>query len=80
MYSKKKKYFILGTSFPVNSVGRLPYRVLDISMKEKALGLIHNVKQIKLQYDAHEKKAKDSSIFFTPFPGVSEGSISKLLF
>lgn len=60
-------------------MGRLPYRILDTSMKEKTLGLIHNVKQIKLQYDAHEKKAKDSSLFFTPFSGFNKGILNVIL-
>lgn len=60
-------FSILGLSFPVNSVGVLPHQVLDADDRTKALGMQHNVKQIKEQYDAHENKIKHSRFFFTPF-------------
>ena len=69
-------YFFTGTSFPVNSVGKLPHFVLDTDMKQKALGMYHNIKQIQQQYHAHEEKVKKSALFFTPFPEITEGLFS----
>lgn len=51
----------------MNSVGVLPHQVLDADDRTKAFGMLHNTKQIKEQYDAHETKIKLSRFMFTPF-------------
>jgi len=66
-------FVVAGLSFPVNSVGRLPYTVLNVGMKEKALGMLHNAKQIQVQYQAHQARIEQTSIFFTKFPDITEG-------
>ena len=63
-------FYFLGTSFPANSVGVLPHRVLNVDVKSKALGLLHNAKQIKEQYDAHENRIKKSTFKFTEFEDI----------
>ena len=70
-----KSHFLivyLGTSFPTNSVGQLPYQVLNVDEKQKALGMLHNLHQIKKQYDAHEMRTKKSSMAFDSFDGIDK--------
>ncbi|XP_047126028.1 GPI ethanolamine phosphate transferase 1 isoform X1 [Hydra vulgaris] len=59
--------YLIGVNFPINSVGVIPDEILDISMHQKALAMLDNVKQIVEQYHAHEKKILESVLYFTKF-------------
>ena len=63
---------ILGVSFPVNSVGVIPYEILNISMHQKASALLENAKQIVEQYYAHEEKVFKSVLIFKKFYKTEE--------
>lgn len=60
----------------MNSVGVLPYQVLDVDEKTKALGMLHNTKQIKEQFNAHENKVKQSRFFVSPYQEGTQGMYS----
>ena len=63
---------LLGTSIPVNSLGRLPLDVLSASEEEKANGLLLNVRQIQEQYKAHERNVMKTSFIFHNFSHVED--------
>ena len=66
---------LIGVSYPVNSVGIIPHEILNTTLENKAKGIYTNMKQIMLQYYAHESKVKRNSLIFKEYQYVDRGRL-----
>ncbi|KAF8416965.1 Phosphatidylinositolglycan class N-domain-containing protein [Tirmania nivea] len=68
--------YLVGTDFPVNSVGELPLDYIDANDEVKAEAIFTNAKQILEQYNVKEDKKKATELRFQPYPPLGEGLTS----
>ncbi|KAF8477369.1 Phosphatidylinositolglycan class N-domain-containing protein [Kalaharituber pfeilii] len=68
--------YLVGTNFPVNSVGELPLEYIDAEDDVKAEAIFTNARQILEQYKVKEDRKKETEIRFRPYPPLSEGPLS----
>jgi phosphatidylinositol glycan class N len=59
--------YLVGLSFPVNSVGELPLAYLNANPKEKAEALLVNAKEILEMYHVKEGHKKSTELRYKPF-------------
>ncbi|KAJ8041902.1 GPI ethanolamine phosphate transferase 1 [Holothuria leucospilota] len=72
---------LIGTPYPLNSVGLLPVGYLDNSLPFKAESLFTNAKQILAQYEVKEQHMQQTTltIFFRPYKKLSSSGRLKVL-
>ncbi|RPB28672.1 PigN-domain-containing protein [Terfezia boudieri ATCC MYA-4762] len=68
--------YLVGTDFPVNSVGELPLEYIDANDEVKAKAIFTNARQILEQYKVKEDKKKATELRFKPYPPLGEGLTS----
>ncbi|RNJ55512.1 Glycosyl phosphatidyl inositol anchor synthesis [Verticillium nonalfalfae] len=67
---------LIGTEFPVNSVGELPLPYLSSSIKEKARASLINAREILEMYRVKEERKRTQELRYRPFgplSGVNQG-------
>ncbi|KAF9928850.1 Glycosyl phosphatidyl inositol anchor synthesis [Linnemannia zychae] len=62
---------LIGTNYPVNSVGELPLPYLDTPESFRAASTFTNTLQILEQYHVKLELKRRTEIFFKPFPGLT---------
>ncbi|RFU72669.1 gpi ethanolamine phosphate transferase 1 [Trichoderma arundinaceum] len=59
--------YLIGTEFPVNSVGKLPLPYLSANNRQKAEALLVNAREILEMYRVKEQKKQTSEMRYKPF-------------
>lgn len=64
--------YLVGLSFPTNSVGELPLSYLDADETTKAKALLVNAQEILEMYRVKEEQKMATQLRYRPFPGLGD--------
>lgn len=67
---------LIGTEFPVNSVGKLPLPYLSANNRQKAEALLLNAREILEMYKVKEQKKQANEMRYKPFGAFSSAELA----
>ncbi|PON21246.1 phosphatidylinositolglycan class N [Trichoderma gamsii] len=68
--------YLIGTEFPVNSVGKLPLPYLSANNRQKAEALLLNAREILEMYKVKEQKKQANEMRYKPFGAFSSAELA----
>ena len=66
--------YLIGSEFPVNSVGELPLNYLAATGQEKAEAVLVNAREILEMYQVKEERKRSTKLNYRPFSSFGHGS------
>ena len=68
--------YLVGSEFPVNSVGELPLNYLAATTQEKAEAVLVNAREILEMYQVKEERKRSTKLNYQPFSAFGDGPSS----